>query len=92
MRSGPGTPADSIISQPDSTRSVWKCGKLVAKAQIVFIVQTIMIYIVCIFSLVMLTREENKDIYLMLLSSCLGYLLPHPKPKYHKTLSLKTDN
>jgi len=63
-----------------SNRSRWTmCGKIVARSQIVFLVQIILIYIVCITSLIQLTRDKDKELWIALLASCLGYLLPSPK-------------
>lgn len=62
------------------------CGDTLPKDQIVFFIQVIPIYIVicCSIANLMLGRGDDH-IWLVLLSSSLGYLLPNPKiSKYRK--------
>lgn len=57
-------------------------GKLLPRLEIVFFCQMLGIYMVIIMSLVNLTRaakEDDTKLWIALLSSCLGYLLPNPK-------------
>ena len=50
------------------------------KNQIVFIVQICMLVCVIVFSLYQISVGVDREIYLTLLSSSLGYLLPNPSP------------
>lgn len=64
---------------------IW-CGDRLPKDQIVFFIQVIPIYIVicCSIANLMLGRGD-EHVWLVLLSSSLGYLLPNPKiSKYRK--------
>jgi hypothetical protein len=62
---------------------VW--GNKCSKAQVVFFIQVILIYIVAITSIVNLTlQQEQGHLWTALLSSSLGYLLPAPKLKFNK--------
>lgn len=56
------------------------CGQKFPKSEIVFFVQVILVYIVVITSIVNLTlgSQDNK-LWISLLSSSIGYLLPNPK-------------
>lgn len=57
-------------------------GKSVPRAEIVFVCQMIIIYVVIGVSLFSLTRGNDaadKQLWIALLSSCLGYLLPNPR-------------
>jgi hypothetical protein len=62
---------------------VWDVfGKPVPRSEIVFLCQMIVIYVVIGVSLVSLTRDKepaDKQLWIALLSSCLGYLLPNPR-------------
>lgn len=49
---------------------------------ILFIVQVSLIFIVTLFSLINLTFQwGNQHLWVVVLSSCLGYILPNPKLK-----------
>lgn len=55
-------------------------GKQVPKSELVFLSQIILIYTVVITSLVNLTLGHGPDnLWVALLGSCLGYLLPSPR-------------
>ena len=58
----------------------WKCcGDKIPKNEIVYLSQIIILYtiiLVCMFKLSY--KKENKDIWIALLSYCLGCLLPSP--------------
>ena len=57
-------------------------GKRVPRSEIVFVCQLLIIYIVIGVSLVSLTRGKDcadNQLWIALLSSCLGYLLPNPR-------------
>ena len=55
-------------------------GAKVPKNEIVYLCQIILLYIVICISITNLTLEKgDKNTWLVLLSSCLGYILPNPK-------------
>ena len=55
-------------------------GRNVSKTEIVFLAQIIMIYIVILSSLINVSFNiGNQSLFICLISSCLGYLLPSPK-------------
>lgn len=58
----------------------------VAKADIVvFTAQVVLLFIVVITSLVNLTLNKgNTNLWTMVLTSCLGYMLPNPRLKMQK--------
>ena len=64
-----------------STISIW-FGKLRTRPEIVFISQMLVIFVVIAFSLFNLTRgavdDKEGKLWVVLLSSCLGYILPNP--------------
>jgi hypothetical protein len=84
-------PLAEIVLQPltprcdDTTRtSVWNVfGKLVPRLEIVFLTQMVIIYVVIVVALVNLSRNQGDGqagkVWIALLSSCLGYMLPNPK-------------
>ena len=54
-------------------------GRRVPRSEIVFFCQMILIYVVVAVSLFNLTREHGPDnLWVALLGSCLGYVLPNP--------------
>ena len=54
------------------------CGQGVPKSEIVFFCQIIILYTVILVSIYNLTREQgDSNLWTALLSSSLGYLLPH---------------
>jgi hypothetical protein len=66
-----------------SSVSLW-FGKLLPRPEVVFISQMLVIYVVIGVSLFNLTRGGTGDaqegnLWIALLSSCLGYILPNPK-------------
>lgn len=60
-------------------------GRAVPRSEVVFCAQVVLIYIVVIASIVNLSiaKEEDTRVWLILLSSSLGYLLPSPNLKKH---------
>ena len=57
-------------------------GRQLPRSEIVFFCQTFIIYIVVVTSLVNLSLKNGPiNLWIALLSSCLGYLLPHPSMK-----------
>ena len=54
-------------------------GRRLPRSEIVFFCQTFLIYAVVVTSLVNLTLKNGPiNLWIALLGSCLGYLLPHP--------------
>lgn len=69
-----------------SQRSNWNiCGTTMPKGEIVFFSQIIICYIIICTSIANLSYERGeRNIWLCLLSSCLGYILPNPRLKVTK--------
>jgi len=67
----------------DSPASDWRaCGHKFPRSEVVFVTQTLILYVVVITSLVNLTiGNEQNTLWTALLSSCLGYMLPNPSIK-----------
>ena len=66
-------------------------GHKVAKDQIVYFTQIFVVLVVVLFSIVNLTLGlPNKDIWIILLSSTLGYILPSPSMKNERLLHQST--
>ena len=64
---------------PRQTRFWHMFGKRVPRSEIVFLCQMILIYVVVGVSLFNLTRGHGVDnLWVALLGSCLGYVLPNP--------------
>jgi hypothetical protein len=62
-------------------------GHSVRKSQIVFFAQVILVYIVVISSIVNLSLNiGDKDVWIILLGSAVGYLLPSPSLKHDRIL------
>jgi len=60
-------------------------GKVMPRSEIVFFVQVLLVYIVVIVSIVNLTIGGNGDkLWIALLSSSIGYILPSPSLKVNK--------
>ena len=75
----------SIASYSGSNRSriqekLWSiCGEVVPRDEVVFFAQTIILYVVIVVCLVNLSiGSENQSVFIGLLSSSLGYMLPNP--------------
>lgn len=62
-------------------------GHKVAKAQIVYFSQVILVYIVVVASIVNISLSiGDQNIWIILMSSALGYLLPSPSIKNERIL------
>jgi hypothetical protein len=62
-----------------SVSNRWRlCGGKFPKSEVVFFVQVILIYIVVITSLVNISLGEKDQLWILLLTSSIGYLLPNP--------------
>ena len=84
----PNTPErETLIDVPqDETQSNgerWHLlGTRVPQAEIVYFCQILVVYIVIITSIVNLSLENgSNELWISLLSSCIGYALPSPKLK-----------
>ena len=72
------------LSFSDSSRGTsnrWHCfGYTFPRREVVYICQTLIVYIVILACLVNLTlgHSESSNLWIALLSSCLGYMLPQP--------------
>ena len=75
-----GVQIDETDLEPPTPRSLWKCGKEdIPTGQIVFFSQIILVYIVTIACIANLTLgNEPKELWVSLLASCIGYILPAP--------------
>ena len=79
------------ISESDgeqSSRSNWNVfGNKIPKEEIVFFIQVILIYIVCVACLINLSiGNGNSNLWTSLLSGSLRYLLPAPKLRKHESV------
>ena len=74
------SPAHSLSMQSDA----WVLlGTKLPKAEIVFFSQIIMLYIVIITCIVNLSMGNESEMWLILLSTSLGAILPNPDLKLH---------
>lgn len=80
---------DGITQDQESNHTKWKWfGEICPKQEVVFFAQIICIYIVIIACIVNLSlRIGESNMWVALLSSCLGYLLPSPTlSKYERSV------
>ncbi len=76
----------SEYSDTESQRQWVCCGEKLPRDEIVYFCQIIAIYILIIACLVNLTLGiKPVEIYISLLSACIGYILPSPQIKTVKT-------
>ena len=72
-------PQQQQQQQKRTTRFWHMFGRKLPRSEIVFFCQTFLIYVVVVTSLVNLTLKNGPiNLWIALLGSCLGYLLPHP--------------
>ena len=82
-RSGDNT---SVQSTPGSKSKT-------AKNLLTFFTQIIVVYTIIITSLVQISlRSPDKELWLILLSSSIGYILPSPNLKFRKQSSLSSSS
>ena len=77
----PPRPAAAAAQQELRPRTrLWHMfGRRVPRSEIVFCCQTLLVYVVAVTSLVNITLSNGPlNLWIALLSSSLGYLLPHP--------------
>ena len=80
-RPPPPPPAAAAAQQELRPRTrLWHMfGRRVPRSEIVFCCQTLLVYVVAVTSLVNITLSNGPlNLWIALLSSSLGYLLPHP--------------
>jgi len=74
------------IPSSNSVHSGWSLrGRKIPKTKIVFFSQVVLIYIVVLTSIVNISLGSTQQLWFLLLSSCLGYLLPSPSLKFERT-------
>ena len=77
--------AHSTSSEVSNGNSASVFGRRASKSPIVFVVQTILIFIVIISSIINLSIKSHDDpnskLWIILLSGCVGYYLPNPSMK-----------
>ena len=67
----------------DHTKNYTCCGNRVPKNQLTYISQIIVIYAIIATSIVHLSIQgQDRELWLILLSSSLGYILPSPGLKF----------
>ena len=78
-RRPPPPPAAAHQELRPRTRLWHMFGRRVPRSEIVFCCQTLLVYVVAVTSLVNITLSNGPlNLWIALLSSSLGYLLPHP--------------
>ena len=72
-----------LSPDPESQSDKWHVlGTHVPKTEIVYFCQMIIVYIIIITSVINLsTQNGSSELWISLLSSCIGYALPNPKLK-----------
>ena len=82
IRRRPPPPRPAAAAQQElrpRTRLWHMFGRRVPRSEIVFCCQTLLVYVVAVTSLVNITLSNGPlNLWIALLSSSLGYLLPHP--------------
>lgn len=70
----------------DSAGREWKvCGYGMNRSQVVYFSQIIIIYIMIITCILNLSfKNGDSNLWIVLIGSCLGYILPSPKIKQKK--------
>ena len=78
------TPSPSSSLQDLQKQPLWVwCGERVPKTQIVFFFQIFVVYCVIGAAITNLSLQQgDKQLWTILLSSCIGYLLPNPSLKF----------
>ena len=75
-------------SNSEHQSGTWRvCGSNFPRSEIVFLTQMVLVYTIVITSLINLTLDSAQhDLWLILLSSSLGYALPNPRIKNRNRL------
>ena len=62
------------------------CYKKIAQNKITFTFHIIAIYVIILAAIINLSlQQKDKELWLVLLSSCIGYVLPNPGLKFKNT-------
>lgn len=70
-----------------SASTPWKvCGEKLPKAEIVYFCQIIILYAIIITCVVNISLGRSDELWRILLTSCIGYILPSPALKNRKLL------
>jgi len=75
---------EPIISTEGEAHSWQVFGRTISKNSAAFCAQMIVIYIIVIACLVNISLGHRSELWLVLLSTSLGAILPQPKLKIHK--------
>ena len=82
------TNSNGHVSEGSKKSAFLIFGKKIAKSPIVFVVQTLIILIVIVASVVNLSinshDDPNSKLWISLLSGCVGTYLPNPSIKFSK--------
>ena len=75
--------SENCVNRSRASSVKWDfCGRDIPRSEIVFFVQVIIVYIVVLVSIVNLSIGRQGDkLWIALLSSSIGYLLPNPSLK-----------
>ena len=71
---------DENVSMRRPRSRLWQfCGRRLPRMEIVYFCQILIIYVIILTSLINLSLKNGPiNLWIALLGSCLGYLLPHP--------------
>jgi hypothetical protein len=74
---------ETFVDKDDTHSDKWHLlGTRVPKTEIVYFCQMIIVYIIIIASVINLSiKNGSTELWISLLSSCIGYALPNPKLK-----------
>lgn len=82
----------TYVHSPSRTSESWVLlGTKLPKAEIVFFSQIIILYIVIITCIVNLSIGNESEMWLILLSTSLGAILPNPDLKFSSTRARSVD-
>ena len=69
------------------------CSKKIAQNKITFTFQIIAIYVIILAAIINLSlQQKDKELWLVLLSSCIGYVLPNPGLKFKSRKGYSSDS
>ena len=76
-----------MITEDEQSTTQWNwCGQRIPKNQIVYFTQIFFIFCVVTASIVQLALgNKHEELWVVLLCSCVGYVLPNPKLKFLKS-------
>jgi hypothetical protein len=83
---------DNTSTSDSNISKIWKmCGNPIRKSQALFFSQIVILYIIilsCLFNLSF--KNGRSEMWLSLLCTCIGAILPHPK--FHKSKLVENGN